>query len=159
MLPIVYHLGLFEKPMDEVDYHYSHRCLLWMLECLTNCDREYLRHFPGTPKLYDAGIRYTREKGTEDWCGIKIGLRTKKMDCEDLSCWRVAELRERMKEPAKPRVKFRNVNGFWHYHIQVERGDGRIEDPSRVLGMNSGHEGKPFSHIKMIKTSDVDKSE
>jgi len=155
MLPIVMQLGLFEKPMDEHDYKYSHRCLMWLLECLTNCNREYLKCFPHTPKLYAAGVRYTREAGTEDWSGIKIGLRTKKMDCEDLGCWRVAELRE-AGEPAMPRVKFRNVHGFWHYHIQLVRGDGRIEDPSRILGMNTGHEGKPLSKVKMIRTFDAD---
>jgi hypothetical protein len=162
MLPVVMQLGLFEKPMDEADYHYSHRCLLWMLECLVNCNREYLHHFPETPALYSKGpdgqrlITYTREAGTEDWCGIKVGLRTRKMDCEDLACWRVAELRDRGHEAAKPRVKFRNVEGFWHYHIQVEHASGKVEDPSRILGMNSGHEGKPISRIKMIRTTNLD---
>lgn len=153
MLPIVFQLGLFEKRLDEQDYRYSHKCLLWLLECLVNCNRKYLQEFPETPKLYKAGVQYTREKGTEDWSGIKVLLRTKKGDCEDLGCWRVAELREKG-EAAKPHVKFRNVEGFWHYHIQVERADGRIEDPSKLLGMNKS-EGKPISHIKMIRTVDL----
>lgn len=154
MLPIVMQLGLFEKPMDSDDHKYSHKCLMWLLECLTNCNREFLKIHKDTPPLYKANVVYTRESGTEDWSGIKIGLRTKRMDCEDLACWRVAELREKG-EAAKPRVKFKNVQGFWHYHIQVIRGDGRLEDPSQILGMNRS-EGKPLSKIKMIATFDAD---
>ncbi len=151
MLPIVFQLGLFEKTTNDRDTEYSHRCLLWMLECLVNCNREYIRLFPETPDLYKSGVIYTRERGTEDWSGIKVGLRTKKMDCEDLGAWRVAELRERYAEYARPFVKFKNVEGFWHYHIQVRRANGVVEDPSRILGMNR-HEGKPIASIKMIKT-------
>lgn len=152
MLPIVMNLGLFEKRGDDNDQMYSHRCLLWLLECLVNVNREYLKLYPATPDLYKANVRYTREKGTEDWSSIKVGLRTLKMDCEDLGCWRVAELRERHREFARPFVKFKNVEGFMHYHIQVERANGTIEDPSRILGMNRD-EGKPISQIRMIRSS------
>jgi hypothetical protein len=155
MLPVVFQVGLFEKPQDKKDFEFSHRCLMWMLECLVNCNREYLRLYPNTPDLKNAGVQYTRERGTEDWSGIKVGLRTKKMDCEDLSSWRVAELREKYNEFARPYVKFRNVHGFWHYHIMLMRGDRkRIEDPSKELGMNRD-EGKPLSNIRMIRTLDL----
>src|SRR5205085_4886990 len=117
-----------------------------------NCNRAYLRHYPQTPDLYLSGTVYAREAGTEDWAGIAEILKVKQGDCEDLGAWRVAELRERHNEFAKPRIKYRNVDGFWHYHIQVTRADFRIEDPSRLLGMNSNHEGKPLHHVKMIAT-------
>lgn len=154
MLPINFQVGLFEKPLDERDWRYSNDCLLWMLECLVNCNRTYLRLFPETPDLYKSGVVYAREAGTEDWAGIKMIRRIGRGDCEDLGSWRVAELRERRKEAAKPRVKFRNIEGFWHYHIQVTRANGKVEDPSRILGMNTPHEGKPFSRIKMIRTEE-----
>jgi len=154
MLPIVFQLGLFEQTSDPRERKYSHKCLHWMLECLVNCNRLYLRLHPETPDLYKSGVVYTRERGTEDWSGIKIGLRTKRMDCEDLASWRVAELRERTGEWAKPLTKFRNVDGFWHYHIMVKRENGTIEDPSKILGMNRA-EGKPISTIRMIHTLDI----
>lgn len=154
MLPVVFQAGLFEKPLDERDWKYSNHCLEWMLECLVNINRSYLRIYPETPPLYRSGTVYAREKGTEDWASIKVLLRVKQGDCEDLGAWRVAELRERGKEFAKPRVKFRNVEGFWHYHIQVQRANGKVEDPSRNLGMNSVREGKPLSHIRMLRITD-----
>jgi hypothetical protein len=61
-------------------------------------------------------------------------------NCEDLACYRVAELRVRTGEPAKPRVTSRIIpspkyGNFTLYHITVLRADGSVEDPSAILGM------------------------
>jgi hypothetical protein len=56
-----------------------------------------------------------------------------------VACWRVAELRERGE---KARVAFTWRTGkkpdgvtFKLFHVIVRRGDGKLEDPSRKLGM------------------------
>lgn len=57
-------------------------------------------------------------------------------NCEDLACYRVAELRENEKVKAKPYAKWRRgPEGNYHYHALVWLPDGRLEDPSLVLGM------------------------
>jgi hypothetical protein len=57
-------------------------------------------------------------------------------NCEDLACWRSAELRVRDKIEAKPTFIWKiRPSGGYLYHIQVKYPDGRIEDPSRRLGM------------------------
>lgn len=68
-------------------------------------------------------------------------------NCEDLACWRVAELREapfHFKNgrkvaggvKAKPFAKWRRApTGAFHYHALVLRPDGNLEDPSLTLGM------------------------
>ena len=57
-------------------------------------------------------------------------------NCEDLACWRAAELRVRENVKAKPTFIWKiRPNGGYLYHIQVKYPDGRIEDPSRRLGM------------------------
>lgn len=57
-------------------------------------------------------------------------------NCEDLACWRAAELRVRYGVLAEPTFiwKLRPKGGYL-YHILVKLPDGRIEDPSRTLGM------------------------
>ena len=56
-------------------------------------------------------------------------------NCEDLACYRIAELRVRHGENALPYVTAKKIGTFTLFHIQVEREDGSIEDPSRILGM------------------------
>lgn len=52
-------------------------------------------------------------------------------NCEDLACARVAKLRQRGETGAKPYLYHQGK--LWH--VMVQRGSGRIEDPSAVLGM------------------------
>lgn len=90
-------------------------------------------HGDPLPPLYMAGVRYEREQGTERWllpsqvaaCGVG--------DCEDLAAWRAAELRCSGEDPTARAIVVRSGPRTWH--AVVERGDGGIEDPSRVLGM------------------------
>jgi hypothetical protein len=57
-------------------------------------------------------------------------------NCEDLACWRAAELRVRHDVQAEPTFIWKlRANGGYLYHILVKYPDGRIEDPSRTLGM------------------------
>lgn len=161
MRPLVLKLELFANG-SELERQYSQHCLLWCLECLINCNRSYLQFHPTTPRIYESGCKYTHEDDTEDWEAIPSIMRHGGGDCEDLGCWRVAELRE-SGEPAKPYLKFSEVEGFWHYHIQVQRfrkdanGNwkaGQIEDPSALLGMGTMHEGKAINKFRMIRSLD-----
>jgi hypothetical protein len=113
------------------------RILLWTLIRL---NREYLRMNPTAPRLYDSGVRFIREKeGEELWPTIGEVIRMGGGDCEDLACWRVAELLERDHVEARPAWRHRQVklpsgNMATLYHILVWKPSG-FEDPSRLLGM------------------------
>lgn len=87
------------------------------------------------PELYRSGVRYTREPpGSEVWQIPRGSMASKKADCEDLAAgWRVPELWLAGETRARPYVK--RVNPRLR-HVQVQRGDGSIEDPSVVLGMH-----------------------
>ena len=110
-----------------------------MLEALAEVNRAYLRQFPRTPALYDAGVRYRPERpGTPNrWQDIPRAMALGGTHCVGLSAWRVAELREREREPALFRVHVytepdaRSIE----YHVLVIRSDGSCEDPSRKLGL------------------------
>lgn len=67
-------------------------------------------------------------------------------DCEDLACWRAAELNIRYGIPAVPFFREQKLpDGKYLYHILVKwppgvYGDksypeGYVEDPSRIKGM------------------------
>lgn len=83
----------------------------------------------GFPPLYESGIVYRREPpGSEEWQSAIDLMRTGEGDCEDLSAYRVGELRT-LGEPATVAI-IRNPSGS--YHAVVRREDGSIEDPSRI---------------------------
>lgn len=117
------------------------RILLWSLIRL---NREYLRMNPHTPKLYESGVRYIREKeGEEIWPDIGEILAMGGGDCEDLACWRAAELLE-SGIPARPAWRHRKVRMpsgsiATLYHILVWTPKG-FEDPSRTLGMGGAND-------------------
>lgn len=85
----------------------------------------------GIPPLYRSGVRYQREKGTEDWLSARDALALGVADCEDLACWRVAELQA---AGEKARIAVKRVSPRLT-HILVIRPGGRLEDPSARLGM------------------------
>lgn len=107
-------------------------------ECLVQLDMDFLRRARGrVPSLYASGVRYRRE-GTpsagpraERFQMIPEVLRTRSGDCEDLSAWRVAELRL----SGVRAIPWIIRTGARLYHVQVKYPDGRIEDPSKRLGM------------------------
>lgn len=134
MYRVTFVLDLFKGPEEQEQ---SHKALRWLLLSLMQIDVDFLRAHPEAPNLYDAGVRYQEEPpGREDWQDIPTTIQLKNGDCEDLSCWRAAELRVRHNIQAEPTFiwKLRKGGGYL-YHIQVKYPDGRIEDPSRRLGM------------------------
>ena len=89
------------------------------------------------PPLYVSGVRYRREsppvtgERVERFALIPVVLQLRFGDCEDLAAWRVAELRMQG-ERATPWIIRPHPRMF---HVQVRRGNGVIEDPSKQLGM------------------------
>jgi hypothetical protein len=123
-------------------------CLL--LGCLAAWNETLLREVRARgiplPDLYSSGVRYAREPiPREDWLDALECFQRRQGDCEDLACWRVAELRLQGIDarPGFVRRRVLGADGAWQtiYHIVVLYPDGRIEDPSRLLGMNSIVEG------------------
>ncbi len=107
-----------------------------LLEALIEANVAYLEARPETPWLYESGVTYEEERfDRDDWNDIPETLVVKVGDCEDLAAWRIAELRMRAHEDARPHVTFDQRGARVTYHVTVRRADGRIEDPSRVLGM------------------------
>jgi hypothetical protein len=121
----------------EEDRPLSHKTLQVMLDALCAIDMLYLQAHPEVPDLFKSGVRYAEEPaGQEDWQDIPTTLGLGIGDCEDLACWRAAELNVRYGIKARPCFTFKvRPNGGYLYHIQVRYPDGRIEDPSRTLGM------------------------
>jgi hypothetical protein len=114
-------LGVFIKPL---------------LDALVTVNRLYLRAHH-VPPLYQSGVRYMQEPADgrpEEFAAIPVVLSRGWGDCDDLAPYRVAELQE-AGEKAKIRITWRRVGKRRTYHVLVRRGDGRIEDPSRLLGM------------------------
>lgn len=110
--------------------------LAGLLEALVGVNAAWLREHPEAPWLYESGVRYGEEPvGQDDWLDIPETLALGVGDCEDLGCWRIAELRVRSVEAAVAYVKRSAVGPRTVYHVAVRRADGRLEDPSRILGM------------------------
>jgi len=102
------------------------------LELFTNVNELYLSAHREEPELYKAGIKYGLGNKLA-WFTAPILLDKKRGDCKDLCAYRVAWLRVFGKEPrARCHLKFIRA-GQWH--VQVERQNGKIEDPSEKLGM------------------------
>jgi len=121
----------------------SEAALRHFLEGLTLANQAYLRTHPDCPHPYNvAGLQWEMEPiGQEDWQSIPYILERKRADCEDLACYLAAWHRERNGIAAIPDFTHRDVRepttgGMVSlYHIVVRHPDGRIEDPSRKLGM------------------------
>lgn len=132
-------LGIFERP--EADLRLDHRALGHLLVALVGIDCDYLIAHPEVPELYDPrlGVRYTMayERAGEEFADVPTVLRRRAGDCDDLACFRVAELRVRHRILARPYFVHRYEPGSRRpvYHVMVELPDGTIEDPSRRLGM------------------------
>lgn len=107
----------------------------FMLDALVNVDLVYLKTH-NAPELYRSGVRYEREPvgKVEEFAAVPVVLGRGWGDCDDLACWRVAELRAHG-EDAKVRLIWRKRADGRLYHVLVRRADGTIEDPSLILGM------------------------
>ena len=84
-------------------------------------------------RLYESGVYYDPERGTEDWLTIPDLYATGYGDCEDLAAARAAELRVSGEDRGARAVAYRSGPTVWH--AVVMRGDGSVEDPSLLLGM------------------------
>ncbi|HEY0711730.1 MAG TPA: hypothetical protein VGF45_03595 [Polyangia bacterium] len=140
MQPILFEVKLFR---NEADRGRSQTVLLKLMEALCQINEGHLAQ-KAYPPLFEAGVRYRREQG-ERWRDVPTLIERGEGDCEDLACWRIAELRASGVH-AFPYVAFQRRNGAYRYHALVERFKrfdrkaGRfvgqtVEDPSRVLGM------------------------
>lgn len=108
-----------------------------MLDCLVAINGAWLDRNPKAPMLYSCGVVYRREpKGQERWASIPTVLALGYGDCEDLACWRTAEL-QRLGEAAHAIFTHKMTPSGVLYHIKVRRADGSIEDPSKKLGMGN----------------------
>lgn len=124
--------------------------LAFVLEHLVALNAATLTHSPRIPAIYQSGVRYARESDLartgRDVAGIdprsgEVEERFNHLsrvleigagDCDDLACWRAAELRVRHGIAAQA-VPYRTRGGS--YHVVVRYPDGTIEDPSIILGM------------------------
>jgi hypothetical protein len=124
------------RAFDTLTERAKEAALVHLLEALTAVNVSWLHEHGGAPWLYESGVRYEEEPpGRDEWQDIPETLLRREGDCEDLACWRLAELRVRSGEHAVPFVK-RSVHGpRTIYHVAVRRADGVLEDPSRILGM------------------------
>lgn len=108
-----------------------------ILEAQTQINVLYLKMFD-VPPLYESGVRYRQEpKNTiEEFATIPVIYERLWGDCDDLAPARAAELRLEGNH-AQVRIvwKKNRKNGHRMYHIVVRHQDGRIEDPSKILGM------------------------
>lgn len=118
------HAAKFRVPVDPASFEAA-------LEGLTRVN-ETLMQRQELPPLYGAGVRYQDEpddiwRHAVDVAGSHWG------DCEDLAAYRAAELRTSGEDPGARVVTYQS--GPTRYHAVVARGDGAIEDPSKILGM------------------------
>jgi hypothetical protein len=142
MPPITMCVTLFDNETEESRKR-SQKSLLWLMEALVKCNELWLVTHPETPKLYEAGVKYAPEFGVENWQDVPHIIEGGEGDCEDLACWRIAELRVIGGIKASPKISWREVNGSLRYHALVRWPDGRTEDPSAALGMNGVMVNKP----------------
>ena len=197
MPKIEFRCQMFRGDWDQV---WSQRRMVFLMEALCRVNQTHLQEFEAFkkrglvkntyPSVYRSGLHYETEKGTEIWPDIPSLLEGTMGegvypgiwgDCEDLACYRVAELRElplHYERPSKwkkgkteyadprfpqepsavaadlakkpwpgwklvkggilamPYAKWRRgPQGQYHYHALVLTPEGRLEDPSLVLGM------------------------
>src|SRR5262249_18336171 len=112
------------------------------------------------PPLYASGVRYEEDPpGHEDWRDCWAVLQRGKGDCDQLTAWRVAELRVAGIR-AEPVLKWQWIPkavmiglgypakllggspGVWMVHCLVRFPDGTTEDPSKLLGMGGSYTNK-----------------
>lgn len=111
------------------------RMIAACLAALQTLNTLWLQCNPRTPALVESGVRYRRETPweREEFLSIPAVLDRGYGDCDDLACWRAAELRAHRVDPYA-RVELVPISPRV-LHVLVRRSDGTLEDPSRALGM------------------------
>ena len=170
MTPLV-HITLPELGPYSPESHFAP--LVFMLEGLIKVNEHHIRQSfrraqvgmgEPIPPLYSTGIYYQEDPpGQENWrdvlACIEHYLRTGKgIDCDQLICWRVAELRV-AGIAAEPVIKWQLLpkatavalgypskmipdEGLWLVHCLVRFADGSLEDTSKILGMGGSFTSK-----------------
>lgn len=89
------------------------------------------------PPLYKGKVRYRREaRNRESFVDAAVVYKRGHGDCAHLAAYRVGELWAAGEKGADIRLHWREWDdGHRLYHVLVRRANGRIEDPSRLLGM------------------------
>jgi len=115
------------------DRRYTAALIAEIVSALARVDRLWLAAHPTAPAIYRSGVEYRREpRGVEEWQDIPSILARGHGDCEDLSAWRIAELR-RLGLDARPVIDAHpRADGGTTYHVRLAV-DGTAEDPSLVL--------------------------
>jgi hypothetical protein len=130
---ISYHLPtLFRPGSSPVE---NAEVLQVLEEALIAIDIIHMRHHPETPELIDPrfGVRYGR---TDEWQTIPALFLAGYGDCKSLTAMRVAQHRVKGNKWARPVFRFRrNSSGGTDYHILVQIGVNKFEDPSKECGM------------------------
>jgi len=142
--PIEIKVAIF-RSRNAKEIERSRRTIPALMFGLVQANRIFLEYYPGTPALYDSPVLYRMEQMTEQWQDIPTILRVGYGDCEDLACWRCAELRHGG-IAAMPYITWREDSqnpGRMIYHALVKWPNGLIEDPSRALGMRHPVTRKP----------------
>lgn len=136
MPPITFRLAMFENQFDR---ERSSKILLWLMEALVQINILWLGEHPGTRSLYKSHVVYKGEDNEENWQDIPTILRTGNGDCEDLACYRCAELRYAGIN-AHPFVRWRKraADNSYIYHALVRWPSGDIEDAAMAMGMRNG---------------------
>ena len=127
-----------------------------VLEGLVRANQRYIEHQARNgvriPLPYQAGVRYAEEpdNGYEQFDDIPTVQRRGWGDCDDLAAW-VCAWRRAHGEACTLRITWRRQrNGRRMFHVVVRRGNGSIEDPSKLLGMNGAAQQEPAPNPKPL---------
>ena len=124
-------MNLDIKSLRDLPVQDAAECLAAFVEALVQVNGLFLRRNPSTVKLYTAHIVY---EDRPDWQDVPAMLLSRRGDCKSLCAWRIAELRESGQEAFAHVVFIPKVKEDL-FHFQVRRAGGKMEDPSRFLGM------------------------
>jgi hypothetical protein len=106
------------------------------LESVTRLNEQLLKEgsVPTFDRALAKGLRWKPEPpGDEHFDHAGIIVKRKWGDCDDIAPYYAATLRHTGKDPDAQAVARRSGPHRWH--AEVMRGDGSIEDPSRMAGM------------------------
>jgi hypothetical protein len=137
------------KDGTEKEREFSLFAMRELLESLVKINVGWIHTHPTEfVPLYKLGVKWQPENNTERWLSIPAvisahrGPDKQPVDCEDLACYRVAELRAglgghplgavRAVADVRGRVL---TGGRIIVHAFVRYPDGSVEDPSKKLGM------------------------
>lgn len=125
-------IGVRNESIHGIDHAFAP--LKIALQALADINAWLLRHRQ-FPSIYNGRIKYVAEApNKEDWYTVEDIHRLGYGDCEDLACARAAEYVVQGVQ-ANPDCSAKWIGSILLIHIFVRFPDGRIEDPSKKLGM------------------------